>query len=525
MNPSSSSSSPLSEDTPLPEDTPPVTVNPDSGEIRLSRPLNREFRSVFRFSVLARDSSGRPEALSATQTVTLRVTDVNDNAPRVTVNTFSVDGVARVRENQRPGDFVGLVSVTDADSVANGAIRCEVGVSPPDHGNAHFALELIFGESAARDALQYKLVTSRPLDREAASVYQLVVACVDNGMPRSLRGVANVQARVLDLDDNGPRFLNPGEPRIFDLPENSDPGYILGEVTATDADLEPRMTYELAGTTAFSIHAFSGQLTSLRRLDYEVDPRRYEFTVLVSDPANRNHSTTAVVRLTDRNDEPPRFATLAKIFRAPENARIGSRVGSPLTATDADATPLYARHTYSLDSDAAPFTVHPDTGQLTVSGDLDRESVDLYRFTVRATDKQRSDLFADIRVDIAVDDVNDNSPIFLFPVSNGSTVDVKRGSRPEAIVYTVRASDADPSSQLTFDLARATQPDGVTTAPEIQPFRLHATGGQLTLGRRLSDDDVGLTYELRLRVSDGYYVTETTLKLRVTESENYATLG
>ena len=85
--------------------------------------------------ILAIDGGAEP--LTGSQTLTVRVTDVNDNKPMMTVNILqSATGtghtssgssagrghVVEIVENADPGSFVGHVSVYDADSGPSGLV-------------------------------------------------------------------------------------------------------------------------------------------------------------------------------------------------------------------------------------------------------------------------------------------------------------------------------------------------------------------------------------------------------------------
>ena len=60
-------------------------------------------------------------------------------------------------------------------------------------------------------------------------------------------------------------------------------------------------------------------------------------------------------------------------------------------------------------ADSANFTVHENTGVISTNALLDRESQDVYSFTITATDSGGRNSLA--TVNVAVSDVNDNSPV------------------------------------------------------------------------------------------------------------------
>lgn len=89
----------------------------------------------------------------------------------------------------------------------------------------------------------------------------------------------------------------------------------------------------------------------------------------------------------DRNDSPPTFQESSLHFSVSEDMAAGQEV-AVLRATDADSPgPL----TYTLVSgDEGKFEVDPSTGSLRLKDALDRETKDLYRLHVKASDGVQS---------------------------------------------------------------------------------------------------------------------------------------
>ncbi|KFQ21079.1 Protocadherin beta-15, partial [Mesitornis unicolor] len=91
-------------------------IDPLSGEIKLTKPLDFEEAENHELSVRATDGGG----LSAICKVLVEVVDVNDNAPELVVSSFS----SPIPENSLPGTVVALFTVKDRDAGANGKISC-----------------------------------------------------------------------------------------------------------------------------------------------------------------------------------------------------------------------------------------------------------------------------------------------------------------------------------------------------------------------------------------------------------------
>ena len=142
-------------------------VNNVTGDVYVTGRVDYESTPVYRLLVSARDSG--PEAVSADAAVIVRVSDVNDNAPRIFINTLlaSDTDVATVPEDAGPEDagpetFVAHVMVADPDSGDNGRVNCSL-----DAPRNYFRLKPMYGS-------EYQIVTSdEPLDRETTDRYLL----------------------------------------------------------------------------------------------------------------------------------------------------------------------------------------------------------------------------------------------------------------------------------------------------------------------------------------------------------------
>ncbi|XP_048816745.1 protocadherin gamma-A4-like isoform X16 [Lagopus muta] len=156
----------------------------NTGAIKLLKNLDYEEGNSYELEVQARDGG----ELFDTAKVSISVTDVNDNAPEIWVRS----ALSEISEDAAPGTVVALVHVQDRDSGANGEVRCSLGESVP------FRLERALDD-------YYSVVTSRELDRERASEYNVTVRASDGGSP-SLRSGAVLALRVLDVNDNAPVF-------------------------------------------------------------------------------------------------------------------------------------------------------------------------------------------------------------------------------------------------------------------------------------------------------------------------------
>ncbi|KAM6055565.1 uncharacterized protein LJ206_015802 [Theristicus caerulescens] len=306
-------------------------LDSETGAITLVRSLDFEEGDFYELEVQARDGGG----LSDTAKVAITVTDVNDNAPELTVSS----ALSAISEDAPSGTVVALLHVQDRDSGANGEVRCSLAERVP------FRLERSLDN-------YYRVVTARELDREEVSEYNVTVRAADGGSP-ALRSSAVLALRVLDVNDNAPVFA---EARYSArLPENNAAGALVLTVRAADADWgqNARVRYRLwegrvrgAPLSSYvSVQAETGALYALRSFDYE-EVREVGLWVRAEDGGAPALSSNVSVRLVivDENDNAPQVlyppaaagAGWSGVELAPRSAEPGALVAK-VVAVDADA--------------------------------------------------------------------------------------------------------------------------------------------------------------------------------------------
>lgn len=98
------------------------------------------------------------------------------------------------------------------------------------------------------------------IDREARDRYNISVMASDNGTP-SLSATTHIIINVMDANDNDPIFSR--DSYEFSVEENLRRGYVIGIVSATDADIDENaaIRYSLIpSNTSFHVNPVTGNV-------------------------------------------------------------------------------------------------------------------------------------------------------------------------------------------------------------------------------------------------------------------------
>nr|XP_020459408.1 cadherin-10-like [Monopterus albus]XP_020459416.1 cadherin-10-like [Monopterus albus]XP_020459423.1 cadherin-10-like [Monopterus albus] len=338
---------------------------------------------------------------------------------------------------------------------------------------------------------------TKRLDREEKAYYILHAKAVNRFTNEALEGESEFIIKIHDINDNEPRFTK--DPYMAMVPEMSDIGTSVIQVTATDADdatygNSARVVYSiLEGQPYFSIDPETGLVkTALPGMDREVK-QHYQVIIQAKDMAGQmgglSGTTTVSITLSDVNDNPPRFTKTLYEFRVPESTELGSELGV-IRAIDADIGEN-AEMDYRIIGSDGPGMFDITTNGSTQEGivvlrkPLDYEKKRQYSLRVQVENVHINPHFFSMgpfrdeaTIKIVVEDV-DEPPVFERA---SYVMEVKEDAARNTIIGSVSASDPDDKSSLIrYSVDRRTDMDRV--------FNVHAGNGSVFILRGLDREE------------------------------------
>ncbi|TKS87557.1 Cadherin-7 Precursor [Collichthys lucidus] len=381
-----------------------------SGDIRTLKKLDREEKAFYVLQAQAINRwTNEPEEPQSE--FIIKVQDINDNVPQFQNEPY----VSSIPEMCPTGTTVAQVTATDADD-------------PMFGNNAKLIYSILQGEPYfSVEPKTGIIVTSWPnMDREAREQYLVVVQVKDMlGLSGGYSSSTTVTVSLTDVNDNGPTFQH--HLYAFAIPENAAVGTTVGRIMAEDGDIgiNAKMTYsledDLEGSSTFIIETDpvtqEGVILLAKPLDFETKRRFVMAAEAVNDHVDTRFLTleefrdrTTLKIVVEDVDEPPVFLEPTYEWKVPENAAVGTVVGS-VSARDTDTVNNPIRYSIDKRSDTTKaFKIDPNNGTITVSKALDRETSDWHNVTVEARETTQNHLSSSVVVFIKVLDINDNVP-------------------------------------------------------------------------------------------------------------------
>ncbi|XP_017854372.1 neural-cadherin isoform X3 [Drosophila busckii] len=463
-------------------------IGPTSGIVKLAKELDFEdLRQphVYSLIVTATEDSG---GFSMMVDLVIRVTDVNDNAPKFELPDYQAHNVD---EDIPLGTSILRVKAMDADSGANAEIEYLV-------SDDHFAVDS-----------NGIIVNNKQLDADNNNAYyEFLVTAKDKGEPAK-SGTATVRVYTKNKNDEEPKFSQ----QVYtpNVDENAGPNTLVTTVVASDKDGDNvRFGFVGGGTSSgqFVIEDITGVIR-LHNKAISLDRDKYELNVTAMDDGSccvngdqTIHTSTAVVVvfITDVNDNKPVFKDCGTYYPKVEE---GAPNGSPVikvVATDEDKG-VNGQVKYSIvqqpNQKGTKFTVDEETGEVSTNKVFDREGDDgkFVSVTVKATDQGDPSLEGVCSFTVEITDVNDNPPLFD---RQKYVENVKQDASIGTNILRVSASDedADNNGAIVYSLSAPFNPN------DLEYFDIQAESGWIVLKKPLDGCYPRDRYRLRVRASD-----------------------
>ncbi|KFM06207.1 Cadherin-8, partial [Pygoscelis adeliae] len=313
------------------EGQPYFSIEPHTAIIKTALPnMDREAKEEYFVVIQAKDMGGHMGGLSGTTTVTITLTDVNDNPPKFAQSLYHFS----VMEDVALGEPIGRVKANDLDIGENAKSSYDI-----IEGDGMDIFE-ITTDAQTQDGI---IRVRKPLDFETKKSYTLKVEAANVHIdPRFISGgpfkdTATVKIVVEDADEP-PVFSSPTY--LLEVHENAAINSVIGQVTAHDPDVSSSpIRFSIDRHTdlerQFNINAEDGKITLATPLDRETN-MWHNITIVATE--TRNHSQVSrvpvAIKVLDVNDNAPEFASEHEAFLC-ENGKPG-QVIQIVSAVDKD---------------------------------------------------------------------------------------------------------------------------------------------------------------------------------------------
>ncbi|XP_048464138.1 cadherin-22-like [Rhincodon typus] len=372
----------------LVEEQDQFTVDLKTGIIRTAvANLDREKKDHYILVIQAKDMAGQLGGLSGSTTVTITVTDINDNPPRFNQKLYQLS----MPESAAVGTTVGRVKAEDIDLGQNSEMTYTL---KEEDGSDRFS---VITDTEAQEGI---IILRKPLDFETKRIHSLLLEAVNKHVDpqfenlRSFKDWTSVRVMVKDVNEP-PVFIS--QANVINVQEDAHVGSVIGSVTAQDPDItNSPIRYSIDRNTdmerIFNMDANTGDITIAKRLDRET-AGWHNLTVIAMEADDHSQVSKASlgVRILDVNDNAPE---LSMPFEATicEDAKAGQLIHT-VSVVDKDE-PQAGHHFYfTLVPEAADsrhfslWDIKENTaGILTHRNGFNRQEQDIYFLPILVVD-------------------------------------------------------------------------------------------------------------------------------------------
>ena len=387
-----------------------------NGAISVVSGMNLDFEAAEQHTLTIRVDEVGGDAFGFA-TVIIRVSDVNEHKPVFATDPALSTGTDEIAEDAANGTRVGLFRATDADGSNN-----DVTYSLDDGGLGVFGIQAVDGTNnweiyVLNNAnLDYDPTTTKPTPTRS---YTIEITATDSDPDTTTRKSSGAEAftiNITDVNDNDPVLsATPVWEGTLDfgVPENTGTNVHLFTVSATDADENPSLTYEIVSIDGvalasianpiFGIDASDGRVGLAGQLDRETKAS-HEIVIRAVDEGGRaSNEETFTVTVGDVNDNKPVIPDQVFISTyasgVPESAGSGALFANDgvnpgvLLVNDDDLNQSFTYRIVSIDGVAHGditnpiFAIQPTSGRFGLIGKLDYETAQSHSVVFEVTDQ------------------------------------------------------------------------------------------------------------------------------------------
>uniref|UniRef100_A0A8C2E6M6 FAT atypical cadherin 1a n=1 Tax=Cyprinus carpio TaxID=7962 RepID=A0A8C2E6M6_CYPCA len=285
--------------------------------------------------------------------------------------------------------------------------------------------------------------TGIPFDREEQGIFDIVVEVTREDKSSDIAHVL-VTVVIEDVNDNPPVFVNLPYQALVQV--DTEVGHIITKVTAVDADVDrnAEISYHLQELNEFIQISMDGEISLTKKLEKDSLNTEFVITVVARDGGEPALSSSVEVPIMVVNKAMPVFEKAFYSLEIPENIPLLTPVVH-IQANDSEGPRIV--YTITEGDPLNQFSINFNTGVIQVVKPLDFETHPAYKLSVRATDSLTG-AKAEVFVDVILEDVNDNPPVFHCKLYNAS---LSEASVIGTSVLQVSATDTDTgNNQVLF---------------------------------------------------------------------------
>ncbi|XP_031549953.1 protocadherin Fat 4-like isoform X4 [Actinia tenebrosa] len=393
--------------------------NPADGQIKLKKSLDYDDGTKqFVFRIIAKNTLSSPY-LNSTAVLTINVLDVDDLGAKFEKNLYETT----LAKDSLPGTVVTTVQAKDRDSF-NATVEYKI-YQETNPGNV-YKVNNNTGEITVNGPLtigtQLLVVTATSTKHPPA--FTVVKVNVASMLNKSYTvSVAEGQSNVVIFN------LEPVE-RYYNITGG---------------------TFSIISSAQSSLFSIDGKNLKVGGAALDRETRdQYQLNIVVDKDGTRKGVVMVTILVLDVNDNSPSFqGTIPYDASIKEDAGIGANIVKVLAKDSDSGLNSTVKYAITAGNDQGSFSMDNKTGQISLSGSLDREKTAQYTLTIQAYDGGTPPMTNTTTVIINVLDVNDNSPVMNQTLLS-KTLSEWATNGTEVAVVSATDADSGEYSRITY---------------------------------------------------------------------------